>query len=178
MSVTLIDAREGARLAAAPWPYDEVGSTALELPDGYRHVRKSAELGEGRAVFDRGAADVLAWQVQSRSGIQVRASSRTAEVGVVVELAIGYRRLSVVAPCRVVYIVEEEHRRGFAYGTLAGHPERGEESFVVSFEPATDRVRLQITAFSRPATPLTRLGGPVAHAAQDLMTRRYLRALG
>ena len=29
----------------------------------------------------------------------------------------------VRAPCRVVYVVDEPDRRGFAYGTLPGHPE-------------------------------------------------------
>ncbi|HEV8560641.1 MAG TPA: DUF1990 family protein [Actinophytocola sp.] len=35
------------------------------------------------------------------------------------------------APGRVVHVVEEEHRRGFAYGTLPGHPECGEEAFLL-----------------------------------------------
>jgi uncharacterized protein (UPF0548 family) len=30
------------------------------------------------------------------------------------------------APVRVVYVVDEPTRRGFAYGTLPGHPESGE----------------------------------------------------
>jgi uncharacterized protein (UPF0548 family) len=30
-------------------------------------------------------------------------------------------------PCRVVYVLDEPERRGFAYGTLPGHPESGEE---------------------------------------------------
>ena len=38
---------------------------------------------------------------------------------------------SVKAPARVVYVINEKKRKGFAYGTLAGHPEPGEESFVV-----------------------------------------------
>jgi uncharacterized protein (UPF0548 family) len=30
-------------------------------------------------------------------------------------------------PCRVVYVVDEPRRAGFAYGTLPGHPEIGGE---------------------------------------------------
>lgn len=66
-------------------------------------------------------------------------------------------------------------RAGFAYGTLPGHPESGEEAFVVSRAP--DGVRFTITAFSRPATWLARLGGPVTLLGQEYFTRRYLRAL-
>lgn len=168
---------ERTRLSAAPLLYDEVGRTAADLPDGYRHVQEQVVLGRGRVLFDRVAAEVMAWQVQSRSGIRVRASDPVARVGSVVGLGIGIGRIAVTAPCRVVYVVDEPLRQGFAYGTLGGHPESGEEAFVVSFTPASDEVTLHVTAFSRPATLLTRLGGPVAHLGQDLMTRRYLRAL-
>jgi len=41
---------------------------------------------------------------------------------------------------------------------------------------ATARV-FTVTAFSRPATLLARLGGPVGQLAQNLLTDRYLTAL-
>jgi uncharacterized protein (UPF0548 family) len=72
--------------------------------------------------------------------------------------------------------VNEPHRKGFAYGTLAGHPERGEEAFVVELTPAGD-VRLSIRAFSRPARLIARLGGPAGRAVQRWVTARYVRAL-
>jgi uncharacterized protein (UPF0548 family) len=36
------------------------------------------------------------------------------------------------APCRVIYTITEPRRKGFAYGTLPGHPESGEEAFTIS----------------------------------------------
>jgi uncharacterized protein (UPF0548 family) len=72
--------------------------------------------------------------------------------------------------------VDEPRRVGFAYGTLPGHPESGEEAFVIE-HVQDDDVVLHITAFSRPATWYARLGGPAARAAQDLITRRYASAL-
>src|SRR3712207_7231330 len=59
---------------------------------------------------------------------------------------------------RVVYTVEEPDRAGFAYGTLPGHPERGEELFLLDRAP-DGQLRLTISAFSRPATWLARAGG-------------------
>ena len=58
--------------------------------------------------------------------------------------------LARAAPCRIVGVIEEEEDRwGFAYGTLPGHFEQGEEAFVVS--RSTDgRVHFEVTAFSRP----------------------------
>ncbi|WP_382307099.1 DUF1990 family protein [Herbiconiux sp. UC225_62] len=84
--------------------------------------------------------------------------------------------LNVHAPIRVVYIVDEPGRRGFAYGTLPGHPESGEESFVVE-HLADDSVWIVVRAFSRPSTWFYRLGLPVLRIMQARATRRYLRAL-
>jgi uncharacterized protein (UPF0548 family) len=78
-------------------------------------------------------------------------------------------------PCRVVYVVAKPGRRGFAYGTLPGHPEEGEESFIVSHEPE-GCVVLCIAAFSRPGNALSRIGGPLARWVQDRMTDRYVVA--
>lgn len=68
-------------------------------------------------------------------------------------------------------------RQGFAYGTLRGHPEAGEEAFLVELD-TEDVVWLRIVAFSRPATWYARLGGSAARVAQAVITRRYLHALG
>ena len=91
-------------------------------------------------------------------------------------LRLGWRALGVSAPVRVVYVVDEGRRRGFAYGTLPGHPESGEEAFVVE-HLEDDTVRFAITAFSRPATLLAKLGGPVSRLVQSRVTNRYLRAV-
>ena len=39
--------------------------------------------------------------------------------------------VQMVVPCRIVSVFKEVDSFGFAYGTLPGHPERGEESFVL-----------------------------------------------
>lgn len=80
------------------------------------------------------------------------------------------------APCRVVYVIDQARRKGFGYGTLPGHPDSGEEAFIVQHE-ADDRITLNVIAFSKPATMLAKVGAPVARLAQELITRRYLRAL-
>jgi uncharacterized protein (UPF0548 family) len=110
-----------------------------------------------------------------RAGLSVQASHATAQEGAVVALVLGGSRIGLVLPCRVVYVVDEPGRRGFAYGTLPGHPEQGEESFMVSHEP-DGSVVLRIAAFSRPANALSRLGGPLARWVQDRMTNRYIDA--
>lgn len=97
------------------------------------------------------------------------------ESGAVVEMRLGPPRLGVRIPCRVVQVVDEPHRGGFAYGTLPGHPETGEERFEVRRGP-DGVVAFTVTAFSRPASALARAGGPLSRWVQGRMTERYLRA--
>jgi uncharacterized protein (UPF0548 family) len=82
----------------------------------------------------------------------------------------------MTAPCRVVYTIEETNRRGFAYGTLPGHPESGEEAFLIEHKP-NDDIWLSIRAFSRPARLLPHLGGPLTRKIRDHITDRYITAL-
>jgi uncharacterized protein (UPF0548 family) len=96
--------------------------------------------------------------------------------GTTAVLTISAFGLKVRAPVRVVYLVNEPGRLGFAYGTLPGHPESGEESFVVE-HLADDSVWIVIRAFSRPSTWLHRLGMPVLRFLQWRYTKRYLRSL-
>ncbi|MCW2687520.1 MAG: hypothetical protein JWR37_2410 [Mycobacterium sp.] len=162
-----------SELATLPLTYREVGATAGALPDGYHHSRVTAPIGNGRDRFEEAGDAVMRWGMQRGAGLKVEASNGVAAVGTVALVRIGPVRV----PCRVVYVVDEPDRRGFAYGTLPGHPESGEERFAVRYDPATDTVYGEVTAFSRPATWWSRLGGPVATLAQGVIARRYLRDL-
>lgn len=164
-----------ALLRAEP-TYAERGATRAALPPGYDHVIRDEPLGTGRAAFDRAVHGLLGWRMHAGAGMRVTACRATAEPGAVVVLGVGWGPLRLPVPCRVVYAVDETDRRGFAYGTLPGHPERGEESFVVRW-CADGEVRFAIRAFSRPATLLARAGGPATRTVQRIFTDRYVRAL-
>ena len=165
------------RLASAELTYQEVGATAGDLPAGYHQLAWSVPIGHGQQVFARAGDAVCGWQVQLGAGLQVSASARTAVPGAVVILGLGVGSLRLQVPCRVVYMVDEPRRRGFAYGTLAGHPEGGEEAFMIEHHD-DDTVSFKVTAFSRPATRLAKLAGPVGAVVQRQVTARYLRSLG
>lgn len=156
--------------------YPEVGRTVADLPPGYRHTRCSMPLGSGRAAYERACQALLSWDMHRRAGLTVDSTSRCATAGAEVVLGWGLGPLRLHAPCRVVLTVDEPASRGFAYGTLPGHPECGEELFVVRID-ADDLVRLDIVAFSRPARWYSRLGAPLAALVQRRVTLRYLAAL-
>ncbi|XVU23048.1 DUF1990 family protein [Actinoplanes sp. CA-054009] len=153
--------------------YREVGATRDEvLPGGYGHVSRDVRIGSGRPAFEAAAEALFTWQMHRRAGLTVVGHPPRAAVGVDVTLRLAWIRI----PCRVVYTIEEPNRRGFAYGTLPGHPERGEEAFVLDLTEAGD-VRFRIRAFSRPASRLARAGGPLTRLVQELATDRYVAAV-
>ena len=160
-------------LAALPLTYAEVGATAGPLPAGYHHVKKSAVIGRGRRRFDEAAANGMQWGMLRGAGLRVAATSDVAAAGSDVIVRLGPVRV----PCRVVYVVDEPDRRGFAYGTLPGHAESGEERFVVRYDPATDEVIAEVVAFSRHARWWSRFASPITSVVQRVVTERYLRAL-
>ncbi|MFD4949046.1 DUF1990 family protein [Streptomyces sp. NPDC058239] len=154
--------------------YPEVGATRLgPLPDGYHHLHHRTRVGRGRADFEAAGAAVTGWRMHRTSGAGVQASADRAEAGVTVRVSLGAGPLRFTAPCRVVWAAYEKDLAGFGYGTLVGHPECGEESFVV--ESADDgTVWFTVMAFSRPAAWYTRLAGPLVPLTQ----RWYARRLG
>ncbi len=96
--------------------------------------------------------------------------------GMTARLRIPFGPFTITAPVRVVYLIDEVNRAGFAYGTMKGHPESGEESFIVEkFDD--DSVWLTVRAFSRASTWYFRMVWPILRLEQEKFTKRYLRAL-
>ncbi|MFC3382615.1 DUF1990 family protein [Couchioplanes azureus] len=170
------DARALARLAAADLTYPQAGATRDDrLPTGYGHVLRDVSIGTGRPAFERAAGGLFGWHMHRGAGLAVTSTADRAATGAIVILRAGWGPLRLTIPCRVVYTVESYDCRGFAYGTLPGHPERGEEAFLVVLTDAGD-VRIRIRAFSRPASLLARSGGALTRIVQEYVTDRYVGA--
>jgi uncharacterized protein (UPF0548 family) len=84
--------------------------------------------------------------------------------------------LTIDSPVRVVYVIDDERRVGFAYGTLKGHPASGEEAFILEHRD-DDSVWLTVRSFSKPASFGWTLLSPVSSRVRANITTRYLRAL-
>jgi uncharacterized protein (UPF0548 family) len=152
--------------------YEEVGATqAGRLPEGYQHLRHRTLLGAGPAALVAAADAVLEWRMHRAAGVRITASAPRARPGVSVECRLGIGPLRLVAPCQVVWAESGERRAGFGYGTLPGHPECGEEAFIVERDD-NDEVWLTVIAFSRPARWPVRLAGPLGPIFQRLYARR------
>jgi uncharacterized protein (UPF0548 family) len=165
-----------AALTDAPFTYPEVGATRTgDLPAGVHVARRRAVIGRGDEAFARAVAAVFDWAPQRHAGLRVRASGPASTEGAVVLMTAGLPPLGLRIPCRVVWSVTDGDRQGYAYGTLPGHPESGEESFVVSRDGAD--VVFEMVAFSRLATRAARLGGPVSRVLQAVALTRYTGAV-
>lgn len=160
----------------APLSYDEVGATLGVSPAGYHRVREQVLLGASEEVFRCAVTGLREWKAHTAAGVTVVPAAAAIEVGTTVALGFSIGPLHVLASCRVVAVVDETSRFGFAYGTLSDHPEQGEELFLIERDDA-DQVWFRIVAFSRAHDLLARLGGPITRRVQRRATQQYLEGL-
>ncbi|MFI8521183.1 DUF1990 family protein [Streptomyces sp. NPDC085481] len=157
--------------------YPEVGATRTgPLPAGYHHLHHTVRVGHGRAAYQAAGAAVTTWRMHRATGARVDSAAVSAEPGVTLEVSMGLGPVRFTAPCQVIWTAYTATATGFAYGTRSGHPECGEESFVVDLRE-DGSVWFTVTAFSRAAAWYTRLGGPVVRALQLGYARRLGMAL-
>ena len=159
-----------------PFSYADVGATAGVAPGGFHSDSFETDLGADEDDrFHAARTAVLSWAPQRGAGITVYPNDPpVADRSFVLVLPLPGVGCAV-APARVVYVLDEDNRAGFAYGTLPGHPVRGEEAFVVVRNGG--RIFFRVVAFSRPGDLLGRLGGPIARMVQVRTIRAYLRAM-
>lgn len=156
-----------------PFTYAEVGATNATPPAGYTVDHNRVQLGNGQETYERAVAALKTWRQFDLGWVTIVPSGVTVETGATVAVkarAFGTWSLSAT---RVVYMIEEPRRFGFAYGTLPDHVERGEERFMVEWLP-DDTVWYDILAFSQPKHPLVRLSAPLARRLQKRFARDSL----
>jgi uncharacterized protein (UPF0548 family) len=167
---------EIARRAESLQPtYDFVGAAITGSPPaGFHHDVEEVQLPDRPDAFERGADGLRQWAAHRGAGLSVEPHEQPA-LNATVAVGAPLGPMTAVAVCRIVTVVDEADWYGFAYGTLPGHPEQGEEAFVV--ERVDDRAVFRVVAFSRPFELLARAGGPISRRIQRSTTRRYLNGL-
>ena len=149
------------------------GSLGGICPAGFHRRSWTIPL-TGVDAFDRACNAIRAWAVHRGAGLDVVAEEPLApgtNVAMSAPLPVGFVEIT----CRVVAIVDEPDRFGFAYGTLPVHPEEGEESFLVVRDGGG--ARFDVQAVSRQSHPLARAFSPIANRLQDAAARRYLAVM-
>ena len=164
-------------LAGRPLSYSPTGGTEHgTAPAGFHEMVLRRRIGQGAADFARAREALMSWQMHRDAGFQMTVSAPRAVVGTESLGRLGVGPLALNVPCRVVWAREQERRAGFGYGTLPGHPERGEEAFVLDLDQ-DDALWFTVRAFSRPAAWYVRAAGPLGRMAQQIFAGRYVAAL-
>ncbi len=144
------------------YSYPEVGSTSSIPPQGYSVDHNRIILGKGGMIFDRAVEALRCWHMFDTSVTTLYRHQTPIAVGetvIVVAKHLGFYSLNA---SRIVYLINAGEgdilRFGFAYGTLPGHAQHGEERFLVEWNLSSDDIWYDLYAFSRPQRVLTRLG--------------------
>ena len=156
--------------------YAEVGAAIAGIfPKGYKVDHNRIRLGEGISLFERAYAALEAWKMFDLGWVELIHPAEPVAPGQTVLVLAHTFGLYSLSASRVIAMIDKDDgqiwRRGFNYGTLLHHVERGEERFSVEYHRDDDAVWYDLLAFSIPQHRLAILGYPLARAAQ----RRFAR---
>ena len=168
------------RQADLDFSYPAVGATATSTPACYVTDRTRIMLGSSESIFLSAKAALQRWEHFRLGWVQAWPSDTPSQSGEVVALMAWAAGLWTLNCCRIVYVVDESgpiSKFGFAYGTLPGHVERGEELFLIEWDQSTNTVWYDILAFSRPNHFLTQLGYPLVRRTQKRFGRDSAAAM-
>lgn len=163
-----------AEQAKLDFSYSAVGATATTPPAGFVVDHTRILLGKGEAVFQSGIAALKRWDHFKLGWVDVWSPEtpiHSGEVVAVMGRAVGLWWLNY---CRIVYVVDEPapiKKFGFAYGTLPGHIESGEERFLIEWNQDDNSVYYDILAFSRPNHFFAKVGYPMVRQMQKRFGR-------
>ncbi len=147
--------------------YDPIGLSELN-PTGFHVDSYELILGRGQEVFAQAKEAIDSWRGFEFDWLTILCDPRP-DVGGDVGILVRHLGIWSLNACRVVrrYPVDDvDTRYGFAYGTLSGHAEMGEELFVVEMDPESSEVTYRIRAVSKPRALLAKLGGPASRRIQ------------
>jgi uncharacterized protein (UPF0548 family) len=157
--------------------YPAVGATNGTPPTDFKIDHNRIQLGTGTQTYERAIEALKKWRQFDLGWVSIVPEGVPIEAGSTVAVkakAFGSWSLSAT---RIVYVIDEDRRFGFAYGTLPDHVECGEERFTIERNTNDDSVWYDILAFSKPRHPLVRLSFPLARVLQKRFARESLQRM-
>lgn len=175
-------------------------------PRGFWVSEHAAKLGTGRDRFESARDQMWQWAIHLNSGLEVlevipgteggyrglnQRDERDVDPNEVVFTEAGhalvnpgarisqrytFSKWSFEMPSRVVVVIDEERRAGYALGSLEGNPLVGEQSFVLELRD-DDTVWLNVRQLAQPENPKWRWISPVVRWQNHEITKRYLKSL-
>ena len=160
--------------------YPDPGTMGLAATRGYTADHHRIRLGNGPEVFKRAVESLERWEMFNIGWVCLCWPDAPIETGATVAVlahVLGFWSLNA---CRISRVIDEDgelRRRGFAYGTLPEHVERGEESFTIELHSEDNSVWYDIVAYSRPNHYLAQLGYPFTRLLQKRFARDSMDAM-
>lgn len=142
------------------------------MPAGYDHATERVSLGFGEELWAFAKTLVDDWTVYPQTDWVGLSAYPRVEPGAQVMVLVKMVGTWWTSPCRVVYTMDEPDRYGFAYGTLDGHVECGEELFLMRRDADTGEVFYEIRVMARASHVLAKALPPVV----SYMQRRFREA--
>jgi uncharacterized protein (UPF0548 family) len=153
------------RQKAAKFSYEGVGRTRTLLPAESEVHRGQFLLGQGSHVFYKAKEAIQQWRMFDIPWVRLYSENVPIKAGNTVAVLAGGFGIWMVNLCRVVYVIDEPRRYGFAYGTLPDHAAAGEERFLVEWRD-DNFVWYEVLSFSHEKHILAKLAYPIARRLQ------------
>jgi uncharacterized protein (UPF0548 family) len=155
-----------AKQQTLPFTYHPVGCTRTKVcPNGFDADYLSVQIGiGGQPTFEKAKQAIKSWRMFPNGWTEIVPH---------VPIAIG-QQVSMYArfggfwwrnACKIVYVVDEPDKYGFAYGTTPGHMECGEELFLIECLP-DGTIWYTIRAYSKPRHIFAKIGYPLMRLLQ------------
>jgi uncharacterized protein (UPF0548 family) len=159
-----------------PFSYLPIGKTKEDIQIlNFDNDYNVQYLGDGEVIFEAAKTALRQWKMFPAPWTVLQPLAPIA-VGETVTMCAAAFGLWWRNACKIVYVIDEPRRYGFAYGTLPGHVEMGEELFLITMDE-NGRVSYILKAFSRPRHILARLGYPMMRYFQRKFQRESKAAM-
>jgi uncharacterized protein (UPF0548 family) len=142
------------------------GTPFIDKIPGFDNDFLKEKIGFGEKDFERAKEAIRQWQMFPLSWTAILPQNAPIEKGTTIAMYARFMGFWWRNVCRIVYIVDEKTRFGFAYGTLPAHIESGEELFLVEMDDIGN-VFYIIKAFSKPRHILAKMAYPIMRRLQD-----------
>ncbi|NUN99922.1 MAG: DUF1990 domain-containing protein [Saprospiraceae bacterium] len=157
--------------------YEHRGASAKsQKVPGFDNDFQRVNIGQGSAAFEQACAAIRNWSMFPPGWTIILPRHTPIRAGETVAMYAKAFGVWWRNSCRIIYVIEEPGRFGFAYGTLPGHIECGEELFMAE-QDENGQVWYTIRAFSKPKRWYAKIAYPLMRGFQAQFRKDSAQAM-
>jgi len=159
--------------ATADFTYTALEGSKTGDISGYDNDHNCCIIGSGEQDWEAAKEALRNWTHFPAPWTKILPEEAPLEVGETVAVLFRIFGLWWINSARIVYAFDEPDRFGFAYGTLKGHIETGEECFWIERD-SVGTISYHIRAFSKPYYWFVKLAYPIARYYQRQFVKQSM----